>query len=70
MVTSNRRVQFTCLICLSFIDIGDMCLFFLESAILLMVVHCATSSAADGSELSARESEHISHIVQSSTYFT
>ena len=40
------------------------------SAILLVVVHCATLSAAVWSELFTHEGAHDSQIVQSSTYLT
>ena len=57
---------------MSLIVIGGMSgVSFLKfSAILLVVVHCATSSAAVCSELLTHEDAHDSQIVQSSTYLT
>ena len=80
-VTPSRRVLLTCWIGLPsmvssamsgvdfFKHIRSSFVLSWFSAIVLLAVHCPTSSAATWSELSIPEDEVASHIVQSSTDF-
>ena len=82
MVVPSSWVLWTCSIWMSLIVIGGMSgvsvlqhmriCFVLSyfSAMMLVVVHCATSSAAVWSELLTHEGARDSQIVQSSTYLT
>ena len=82
MVTPSSRVLRTFSIWMLLIVIGGICgvsflkqmrisfILSLFSAILLVVVHCTTSSAAVWSEISTNEGAYDSQIVQSSTYLT